>query len=422
MPTKKKSKGDVSYEGCYGHQSKPLQVRAWILRLVRDNIEKDGKGLPRWTGNIWGHPGTAKTALSKEFVNQPIEFRGKMWDGFDVRAIPVAQIEEMGDIHGVPEDFILMRDKEGKEKWVIAKDSIIDSYKDLGFVLDTDNRAITKTCPPDWVPIEERPGILLFDDANRASVRILKGIMQLIQDYRTIGWEVPAGWTILCTGNPDRQTYLVTTVDDAIITRQRHITMVPDAQQWSVWAANAKVDPRGINFVLRYPEMMIGVRTNLRTLTEFFRCIERFKDIENHKEEVMIDGKSLIDEETLNSFLVFATRDMKMVVEPKDVLENVEKVLPEIEKLMTGGREARLDIVAVICDRLYAHLVQDDYKISPTHVKNFQAFVTFKTIPEDLRHSLMRRVAEHDNANLKAFLLGSKEIYQFVAESLRILK
>ena len=60
--------------------------------------------------------------------------------------------------------------------------------------------------------------------------------MQLVQDYKTIGWEIPAGWTILFTGNPDRQNYLVTTVDDAIITRQRHITMKPDAKEWAKWA------------------------------------------------------------------------------------------------------------------------------------------------------------------------------------------
>ena len=54
-----------------------------------------------------------------------------------------------------------------------------------------------------WVPKEEKPGIILFDDGNRASPRILKGMMQLIQDYRTISWSIPDGWTILFfTGNP----------------------------------------------------------------------------------------------------------------------------------------------------------------------------------------------------------------------------
>ena len=36
---------------------------------------------------------------------------------------------------------------------------------------------------PSWVPKEEGPGILLIDDVNRADDRILRGIMQLLQNY-----------------------------------------------------------------------------------------------------------------------------------------------------------------------------------------------------------------------------------------------
>ena len=417
---RKKTDEEKSYEGCYGKISKASEIVKFIDRLTQDNFERCDKGQPRWTGNIWGHPGVGKTSLVKDLKNIPVTFRGEEYDGYEIVDIPLAQIEEMGDILGVPEDFIEMK-KGDVVKLVLAKDAVLEDFKNDGWAFANNGRVVTKTCPPEWVPTEERPGIIIFDDGNRASIRIQKGLMQLVQDYKTIGWQIPAGWTILFTGNPDNQNYLVTTVDDAIITRQRHITMKPDAREWAVWAVGAGIDKRGVNFVLKYPEMMIGQRTNLRTLTEFFRCIERYKDIESHKEDVYTDGLSVLDQETLDSFLVFVTRDMKMIIEPEDILDGSQKVFTEITSLMDNA-EPRVDIIGVTCDRLYAHIVQNDYQIKNEHIRNFQKFVTFDAIPEDMRHSLMRRIAESNTAtDLKPFLLGNKEILKFVASSLRVM-
>ena len=366
---------------------------------------------------------TGKTSIVKQMKNYPMEYNGKKFSGFDVVDIPLAQIEEMGDVLGCPDDFIKLEKAQGSEmeyKWVLAKDVVMQNYLDKGWQFSESGRVETKYAPPEWVPTEARPGIIIFDDGNRASVRILKGLMQLVQDYKTIGWTIPEGWSICFTGNPDMQNYLVTTQDDAMITRQRHITLRPDAKEWSVWAANAKVDGRGISFVLKYPEMMTGVRTNLRTLTEFFRCIERFDNIEKSKKDVLIEGKSLLDEETVEAFLVFVTRDMKMVIEPQMILDDAEKTFPMIDKLMKE-REPRVDIVSVTCDRLFAHLVQDDFEIQKKVIENFQKFVVYDVIPEDMRHSLMRRIAEvKTKSNIQSLLLGNKAILKFVADSLRV--
>ena len=420
VKNRKKTDEEKSYEGCYGKICKASEIVKFIERLTHDNFERCDKEQPRWTGNIWGHPGVGKTSLVKALKNKPVKFRSDEYKGYEIVDIPLAQIEEMGDILGVPEDFIEMK-KGDITKLVLAKDSVLEDFKNDGWAFAHNGRVVTKTCPPEWVPTEEKPGIIIFDDGNRASIRIQKGLMQLVQDYKTIGWEIPAGWTILFTGNPDNQNYLVTTVDDAIITRQRHITMKPDAREWAVWAVSAGIDKRGINFILKYPEMMIGQRTNLRTLTEFFRCLERYKDIESHKDDVYTDGLAVLDQETLDSFLVFVTRDMKMIIEPEDILNGSQNIFKEIKSLMDGS-EPRVDIIGVTCDRLFAHIVQNDYQMKKEHVQNFQKFVTFESIPEDMRHSLMRRIAEANTAtDLKPFLLGNKEILKFVASSLRVM-
>lgn len=427
MARKKEEQFNVTYEGCFGEQCKASQIVDFLVRLCEKNFVRPLT--ERWSANIWGHAGVGKTSLVKDMEKMPVMFQPSYekkpieFSGYKIVDIPLAQIEEMGDILGVPDDWVLIQ-KDSKRLWVLAKDSVISQFIKNGwdFVLENGRMVVeTRTAPPEWVPKEERPGVILFDDANRASIRILKGIMQLVQNYRTIGWSIPAGWTICFTGNPDRQNYLVQTVDQAIITRQRHITMKPDAKEWAIWAENKKIDKRGINFILRYPEMMIGrTRTNLRTLTEFFVCLEKYPDVETSKELVHIDGMSLIDKETLEEFFVFASRDMKLVIEPEQVLEDVDKILPEIDKLMVGGKEPRVDILGITCDRIYAHILQDSYEVKEKHVTNFQKFISYEHVPEDLRHSLMKRIAEVKKTQFKKFLLGDSRLLKYVAKSLRI--
>ena len=133
--------------------------------------------------------------------------------------------------------------------------------------------------PPDWVPTQKGPGILLLDDINRADDRILRGIMQLLQNFEMFSWQLPEQWQIVATANPEGGDYSVTPMDDAMLTRMLHLTMVFDAKAWAYWATKSNVDPRGIAFVLNYPESVTGQRTTPRTLTQFFGHTAGIKDL-----------------------------------------------------------------------------------------------------------------------------------------------
>lgn len=114
---------------------------------------------------------TSKTSLVKSLENVPVDWNGKHYDGFKVIDIPLAQIEEMGDVLGYPVEEIKIY-KDGEEKWIKAVDSLINKFMDRGW--DTDGEQRTIYAPPSWVPRTEQPGVLLLDDANRASQRIRK--------------------------------------------------------------------------------------------------------------------------------------------------------------------------------------------------------------------------------------------------------
>ena len=120
----------------------------------------------------------------------------------------------MGDLHGMPEKYDPTPEdnRSGDEETIF---------------------------PPHWVPKEDGPGLLLLDDFNRADDRILRGIMQLLQNFELTSWKLPPKWQIVATANPEGGDYSVTPLDDAMLTRMIHATLDFDPKSWAIWAESA---------------------------------------------------------------------------------------------------------------------------------------------------------------------------------------
>lgn len=359
------------------------------------------------------------TSLVKQFADNPLEWNGKKYDGYKVSHVPIAQFEEMGDLHGIPMDCVHMKLKgNGKEKWVPQKDEVIRAYRENGWEID-DLAPRMMYAPPPWVPDKPGPSILLLDDWNRASIRIIKGIMQLLQDYGMVSWDLPEGCNIVLTGNPDEQDYLVTTIDQAILTRIKHVTLQPDAKEWAVWAEKNELDKRLISWCLYQPEMMIGrERTNPRTLAEFGRYMKRVKSVEAERDKVLIHAHGLLDEDTITAFIIFCTRDMEDVIEPEEILKGKIKEIKERVKKLMDRDEPRTDILGVICARLYAYMIQEKCVPEPEIVSNFQSFITDENVPQDIRHALCQRLVLNNNTNHK-WVMGNKDLKDQILAMLR---
>ena len=368
------------------------------------------------------------TDAVKDYARRPVNWRGTEYPGYEVHDVPIAQFEEMGDLHGLPIQTVPMRNN-GETAWVNV--DMIEDYRKLGFEADTRDGLTSRTvyAPPDWAVFAPGPSILLLDDWNRSSQRILKGIMQLLQDYKMMSWSLPPGCNIVLTGNPDEQDYLVTSIDDAILTRIKHITLEQEAKEWAVWAASEKLDSRGINFVLMYPQMMLGKqRTNPRTLAEFFRVLKHFPSIEDAKSEVALHAHSLLDEETVASFVVCATRDMRLVVEPEEILNGEDGKVEYLRDIIDEKKhkDPRIDIFNVCLERLFAVMVQPDCKFTEKRRKNFINFIKAKWFPEEMRHAFCHRfmaVMKEDGADglkcAKKWVGGDRELTNMILETFR---
>ena len=359
-----------------GQQVNTTQLNKFLEHIFKRNNQLNEKGQRGTPIMIWGNHGLGKTHTVVEFAKK---------NNWKLAYCAPAQFEEMGDLHGMPS------------------------------IVDPDNKVsgdeYTVYSPPEWVPKEEGPGILLLDDINRADDRILRGVMQLLQNFELLSWKLPPKWQIVATANPDDGDYSVTPMDDAMLTRMLHTTLKFDARAWAAWAHSAGVDKRGIDFVLTYPETVTGKRTTPRSLVQFFDQIQDIADLKEELDLVIALSKSALDETTVISFISFINDDLSMLIDPVDILE-AEKfadVKKKMETIAVGKNgEKRIDRIATICTRLYLHLKNDAYKPEKNHKENLVEFMLLDAIPNDLKMSLFMDLNKESKEDVKQMLKDKK--------------
>lgn len=313
---------------------------------------------------IWGMHGIGKTQLIKEYAQR---------NGYHFRYIAPAQFEEMGDLVGMPK--------------ITTKES---------------GHTETSIVPPSWVPQQDGPGIFLIDDVNRADDRILRGIMQLLQDHELVSWKLPSKWMIVLTANPDGGDYSVTPMDDAMLTRMMHVTLEFDVKSWAKWAELSNVDPRGIAFVLAYPEIVTGGRTTPRSLVQFFGSIKQIRDLKDNLSMVKILADGCLDPQTAISFINFVSMDLGKLVTPEEILNasKFESIHNRVEDLVEG-KVKRLDILSVILTRLTNYLIFSKSDLTDKQFENLKKFIQLPTIPNDLRLAMAQEVVKSEKKSAK---------------------
>jgi hypothetical protein len=339
-----------------GQQMNTVQLNTLLEHIFRRNSHLHEKGLRGTPIMIWGRHGLGKTQTVMDFARR---------NNWRIAYCAPAQFEEMGDLHGMPN--------------VVDPDEKIsgDEY--------------TIYSPPVWVPKDEGPGILLLDDINRADDRILRGVMQLLQNFELQSWKLPQKWQIVATANPDDGDYSVTPMDDAMLTRMLHVSLQFDARSWAEWAQSAGIDKRGIDFVLTYPEVVTGKRTTPRSMVQFFEQIHGIDDLKKELDLVVALSKSALDETTVAAFVNFVNNDLSRLIDPADILgtADIAQLKIRMDAIATDKNgEKRIDRINAICTRLILYLQSDQYSYQDGHIQNLAEFLLMDSIPKDLKMSL----------------------------------
>lgn len=349
----------------YGTKVNAQQVEKMLEHVTHqhfDNPEHAGKRRPTPVC-IWGLHGIGKTEMVRDFA---------LRKGYQFTYIAPAQFEEMGDLLGMPK------------------------------IAQQQDNAATLFVAPDWVPKQAGPGIFLIDDVNRADDRILRGIMQLLQNYELISWRFPKGWIIVLTANPDGGDYSVSTMDDAMLTRMMHVTMEFDVKTWARWAEGAGIDTRGIDFILTYPEVVTGSRTTPRSLVQFFQSLETISDLRANLDLVKMLGDGCLDEATTTAFITFVNMDMDKLIEPHEIIHAPNFQILEAQiKGLVDGKTKRMDILSVMMTRLTNYLLYLKEELNDKSFANLKSFILLDFIPNDLRLSMAQDLVNASGKSLK---------------------
>lgn len=351
----------------YGTETTSNEVKSFIRHILQSNLKAEEEERKKYPICIWGRHGIGKTEIVAQLAKA---------EKYDFAYIAPAQFEEMGDLIGMP-------------------------------AIENDKTVFRA---PSWVPNTEGPGILLIDDVNRADDRILRGIMQLLQNFELVSWKLPPKWQIILTANPDGGDYSVTPMDDAMLTRMLHISLKFEVKEWAKWAEENGVDKRGINFVLMHPEVVNGERTTPRTLVQFFETIKEIESLDENLTLVKLLADSCLGEETSNVFINYVGLKVDQFIMPENLLKAVdfEKEMKAIlECLSTAGA------LSVFCERLVNRCVAPDYKITELGIQNLKKFIKMELLPADLRIAFAQDLVNSGKTSLKS-ILADPEIGQLL--------
>jgi len=348
----------------YGIEAEPEQVLAFLKHVITTNIENVKKGYAKYTTCIWGPKGIGKTALVEQLPEHGVVKH--------VKIIAMAEIEEMGDILGLP-----LKAESG------------------------DGRAVTITAPPEWVPITEEPSALVIDDFNRGDMRIVRGVMQLMQKYRTIAWALPDNCSIILTANPEEDEYSVTQLDPAMLTRMHHITMKTELRAWLKWAAANNIDGRVMSFIARFKEMLMpngARRTCPRSWVMFARAISSITEIRGQTKLIKMFGNSVLDNESVDGFIQFAEGELEWVIEPDKIAKEYGSVRTAVLKSITEGRQ---DMFNVMMERLIAWIdAQGTITMDGTIQQNVVRLLEEDLVPKEMKHLYTRLLGKGPMKNM----------------------
>jgi hypothetical protein len=326
----------------------------------------------------------------------------------------LSQIEELGDLVGFPiRQFEVCKDK---DNCIWIDEHAVEEYTKLGYKFSGQNRM--SYCPPEWIAGKTKGGILLLDDWNRADIRFIQAVMELIDRQTYISWSLPKDWHIMLTANPDDGEYLVNSIDNAQKTRFISVNLKFDIKCWSVWAENNQVDGRCINFLLKHPEL-VTTNINSRSVTTFFNSISSINSFETNLPLIQMIGEGSVGPEFTTLFTMFINNKLDKMISPEDTLhhEKEEYVLDTLKGIIGKEKKYRADLASILSTRLvnYSLYYSKENKIEKKFIDRLAFLMNEDLFAVDLKYNVVKSIYNGNTSSFKSLMLN-KTLLKFLTK------
>lgn len=390
-------------------------LKGFVNHIINNNRFLQAQGKPPVAIEVMGESGIGKTSTVVELAKE---------HNLNFVKLNLAQIEELGDLVGFPvrqfqmykeqavsansqdtinytaaqraaasTDLANMNGTVVKKVGIWVDELAVSEYLKNGYKMTGKNRM--SYCAPEWIADKKEGGILLLDDWNRADVRFIQAVMELIDRQTYISWSLPKDWHIILTSNPDNGDYMVNSVDAAQKTRYITANLKFDINVWARWAEEAGIDSRCINFLLMHPEL-VTTETNARSITTFFNAISSFESFEDNLSMIQMIGEGSVGDAFASMFTVFINNKLDKLVTPKDLLthDNESYILGELKSCIGSGDNFRADIASTLATRLanYAVVYAKDNTISQKITDRLISLSTKDYFTNDLKYLVVRTI------------------------------
>ena len=324
----------------------------------------------------------------------------------------LSQIEEIGDLVGFPiRQFEMQRNEESEKIWV--DENILDEKIKQGYYSTGLNRM--SYCAPEWISGKESGGILLLDDWNRADIRFIQAVMELIDRQQYISWSLPKDWHIILTANPDNGDYLVSSIDNAQKTRFITVNLKYDVDCWAKWAEENHIDGRCINFMLLHPEL-VTTEINSRSVSMFFNSISSIKSFDNQLPLIQMIGEGSVGPEFSSMFTMFINNKLDKMISPQNIMEQDEKyVLNTLKSIVGKDDNYRADLASTLSTRIvnYLDIFSKSNPIDKEVINRISTVVNEKIFTNDICYNMVKSIYNNNPGKFKSMMLD-KNLVQYI--------
>ena len=389
------------------HQPVSLNIdeaKSFLSHIVTNNrfLQENNK-LPVAV-EVIGDSGIGKTSMVLQVAKEL---------NLNLVKLNLAQIEELGDLVGFPiRQFEVCQ--EDKCLWI--DEHAVEEYTKLGYKFTGQNRM--SYCPPEWIAGKTSGGFLLLDDWNRADIRFIQAVMELIDRQTYISWSLPKDWHILLTANPDDGEYLVNSIDNAQKTRFISVNLKFDMKCWGVWAENNQVDGRCINFLLKHPEL-VTTNINSRSITTFFNSISSIDSFETNLPLIQMIGEGSVGPEFTTLFTMFINNKLDKMISPEDMIhhEKEDYVLNTLKGIIGKEKKYRADLASILSTRLvnYSLYYSKENKIEKSFIDRLAFLINEELFAVDLKYNIVKSIYNGNTSSFKLLMLN-KTLLKFLTK------
>jgi hypothetical protein len=379
------------------------EFKDFLKHIIDNNRYLQENNKPMVSTEVIGDSGIGKTSSIVQLADEL---------GLNFVKLNLAQIEEIGDLVGFPIRQFEMKDKKVTE-WV--DENSVEDYRKKGYEATGLNRM--SYCPPEWISGKTNGGILLLDDWNRADMRFIQAVMELIDRQQYISWKLPKDWHIILTANPDNGDYLVNSIDNAQKTRFISVNLKFDLKCWGKWAEQAKLDGRCINFMLMHPEL-VTKEVNSRSVSMFFNSISSLKSFEDSLPLIQMIGEGSVGSEFSTLFTMFINNKLDKMISPENIMNQDETyVMNTLKSLVGKDKNYRADIAATLGTRVanYLEFYAKDNAVEKPLTERISKIVTEKIFATDVCYNMVKSIY-NSNPNKFKLMMLNKELVKYITK------